>query len=132
MGSTAVPGLDSKPIIDLSAAVRDLGVVPSLLSALEAAGYRQIELDTDDRFDLWRQVGCGPPTHILHFMEDGSGAWVRPLIFRNALRADVALREEYAELKRRLALECVDDIRRYGKGKTEFIHRVVNAYLCQP
>lgn len=132
MGSTSVPGLDSKPIIDISAAIADLGSIPKLLPTLEELGYRPIEQKSTERFDLWRLCAKGHPSHILHFMEDGSPAWQRPIVFRNALRADPELRAEYAELKRQLAEACGDDIEKYGKGKTDFIRRVLDEFIDPP
>ena len=130
MGSSAVPGLAAKPIIDISAAIDSLSSVPSLFSVLEPLGYKPIPQDSEDRFDLWLQPKEGPPTHILHFMETDSDAWRRPLIFRNALRADAALREEYMVLKAKLADSCGSDIRCYGKGKSKFINRVIDSILA--
>ena len=131
MGSTAVPGLDSKPIIDISAAVADLSVVPALFEKCRELGYTPIEQKSADRYDLWKTCGKGHPSHILHFMKEGSDAWVRPIVFRNALRADAQLRTEYSELKRQLADACGDDIEKYGKGKTEFVRRVVDEILSK-
>ena len=129
MGSTSVPGLDSKPIIDISAAVSDLAVVSTLLADLEKIGYKPIEQKSHDRFDLWKVCPKGYPSHILHFMKEGSDAWVKPIVFRNALRADPGLRAEYSVLKRNLAEACGDDIDRYGKGKTDFVQRVLDEML---
>ena len=131
MGSTAVAEMESKPIIDISAAVADFSVVPNLFPALEKLGYKPIEQQAKDRYDLWRMGGKTYPSHILHFMKDGSDAWVRPIIFRNALRADPHLREQYGEIKRRLAEACGDDIKEYGHGKTEFIESVIAEMLHQ-
>jgi len=117
MGSTSVPGLDSKPIIDIAAAVTSLATVPDLFPKLEGLGYQPIDQRSPDRYDLWRVGDKGHPSHILHFMADGSDAWIRPIIFRNALRADANIREKYSELKRKLAEECGDDIIAYGQMK---------------
>jgi len=129
MGSTAVPELESKPIIDISAAVADLSQVPSLFEALEDLGYTPTEEQANDRFDLWRMGDKPYPTHILHFMQEGSDAWVRPIIFRNALRADPVLRKEYSDIKHELAGACGEDIKKYGHGKTEFIESVIAEML---
>jgi GrpB-like predicted nucleotidyltransferase (UPF0157 family) len=129
MGSTSVPGLDSKPIIDISAAVADLAVVPSLFDVLGKLEYQPIVQKSPDRYDLWRVCGKGHPSHILHFMVDGSDAWFHPIIFRNALRADPTLRTQYSELKRQLASACGDDIDKYGTGKTDFVRHVLDAML---
>lgn len=129
MGSTAVPGLAAKPIIDISAAVPKLENAQDLFPTLDGLGYKPIEQTSTDRYDLWRQTADRPPTHILHFMELESDAWIRPLIFRNALRADPELRATYASLKEGLAGSYGSDIRAYGKGKTEFINNVIDSML---
>jgi GrpB-like predicted nucleotidyltransferase (UPF0157 family) len=129
MGSTSVPGLDSKPIIDISAAVDDLGIVPSLFQVLKTLGYGPIAQESANRYDLWKLCDKGRPSHILHFMADGSDAWKRPLVFRDALREDSDLRDDYSSLKKNLASACGNDIKRYGNGKTEFVERVVNNRL---
>lgn len=129
MGSTAVPGLAAKPIVDISAAVRCLGDVPCLFPDLGALGYKPIEQSSPDRYDLWRQTLHDPPTHILHFMELDSDAWMRPLIFRNALRADSELRARYTQLKERLANSFASDSKSYGQGKTDFVNQVIHSIL---
>ncbi|MEA2552519.1 MAG: hypothetical protein QOJ65_695 [Fimbriimonadaceae bacterium] len=132
MGSTSVPGLAAKPIIDISAAVRDLASVPELFTGLKPLGYEVRPQESADRYDLWCRPAAQRPTHILHFMEDGSDAWIRPIIFRNALRADPDLRRQYAELKLKLAQACRDDNPTYGRKKTAFIERVVDGVLARP
>lgn len=129
MGSTAVPGMDAKPIIDISCAVPSLQSVEPLLPLLVELGYEQVESNSPDRMDFCRRGDSDRPTHILHFMEENSGAWLKPLIFRDALRRDEALRREYAELKRSLAQAVGDDNRRYNVAKSAFINGVVEANL---
>lgn len=130
MGSTSVPGLAAKPIVDISAAVASLSVVPSVIKELAPLGYELHEQEPD-RYDLWLREGEDRPSHILHFMEAESPAWVRPLVFRNALRADPALRKQYVELKCQLAEACGDDIKKYGAAKTRFIEDVVDSILAE-
>lgn len=129
IGSTSVPGLSGKPILDIAVAVRTLDDARSLIPAAAEAGYFPIECAANDRFDLWRRQGGEAPTHILHFMQLESDAWRRPIAFRDALRADERLMTAYAELKSQLANAHQDDIRAYGKGKTEFIENVLERAL---
>lgn len=129
MGSTAVPGLDSKPIIDISAAIEDMSMVPKLFPLLEPLGYKPIEQRSTDRYDLWRLGEKGYPSHILHFMKEGSDAWAKPLRFRDALRADSMLCARYGDLKRALAAACGDDIEKYGRGKTDFVNSVISEVM---
>lgn len=132
MGSTSVPGLEAKPIIDLMAAVRSLDDVEGLHGILDSLGYVPDKRAAIDRRDFWHMTDRDRPEHILHFMEDGSDAWIRPLVFRDALREDGNLRERYAAFKRRLAEEAIDDIEEYGRRKGELICPVVNAALNLP
>jgi GrpB-like predicted nucleotidyltransferase (UPF0157 family) len=129
MGSTSVPGLSAKPIIDISAALKRLEDAEDLIPRVQAIGYRLIPQRSPDRFDLWNCPEGPRPTHILHFMQSDSDAWRRPLIFRNALRADPELRMRYSDLKSRLAAACGEDIRRYGAEKSDFILSVVDGLL---
>lgn len=132
MGSTSVPGLAAKPIIDISAGLRRLEDSTDLIPKVEELGYRPIPQRSGDRYDLWYCPEGRRPTHILHFMERDSDAWRRPLIFRNALRADGELRARYSDLKSRLAVACGEDIQRYGAEKSEFITSVVDDLLRSP
>ena len=125
VGSTAIPGLAAKPIIDIMAAVQDLDssreALP-LLSRLDYcyAPYRQEVMH-------WL---CKPSpevrTHHLHLVPHGSALWNERLWFRDRLRADPGLAEEYALLKRRLATSHANDREAYTQGKTSFVERVLH------
>lgn len=131
IGSTSVPGLCGKPIVDISIAVRALDDALPCMELMSPLGYVQIPCADSDRYDLWRLNGKEMPTHIAHFMQVGTPAWIRPIAFREALRADAQLAHEYADLKRRLAEALHDDIRTYGQQKTDFIQKTVDAELVK-
>lgn len=124
VGSTAVPNLAAKPLIDIAVGFEDR-------EALDEARHRLREAGYDDRGDFGARggviVGKGPEdgrTHLLHLVEVGDPQWQRYLDFRDALRKDDALRDEYASLKQKLAKTYWLDRDTYLSGKQPFIERV--------
>lgn len=126
VGSTSVPGLAAKPILDLMAGIPTLDDAPACVPLLAAIGfeYRPVVEDTmpDDRY--FRKQVNGQRTHQLHMVALGGDFWVRHLAFRDALRADPALAAEYAALKRQLAARYGSDRLGYTEAKTDFIRAV--------
>jgi GrpB-like predicted nucleotidyltransferase (UPF0157 family) len=92
IGSTAVPGLAAKPIIDMIAGVRDLEEARGAFEPLEALGYSYREHRPEAHLFVTATSG-------IHLTEAGSDLWRERLAFRDALRADPELRREYAEWK---------------------------------
>jgi GrpB-like predicted nucleotidyltransferase (UPF0157 family) len=124
VGSTAVVGLPAKPLIDVALAFASR-------EALEHGRERLIDAGYDDRGDFGDgggvMVAKGPEenrTHVLHLVEQADHQWDRYLAFRDALRTDPALRDEYATLKRQLAAGYWADRDAYLHGKRPFIERV--------
>lgn len=105
VGSTAVPGLAAKPIIDVQAAVVDLDCADSVAQVLSAAGWHLVPADLDAR--PWRrflvQVVDEHRAAHLHLLPAGSPRWEEQVAFRDALCADPPLMHRYADLKRTLA-----------------------------
>lgn len=127
IGSTAVPGLPAKPLLDIALAFRDRAALEAARGVLQAAGY-------EDRGDLGVAGGVvlakGPHasrTHLLHLVEASDGQWERWTAFRDALRGDPGLRAAYAALKADLAARCPEDRVSYAAGKRRFIERVASA-----
>jgi GrpB-like predicted nucleotidyltransferase (UPF0157 family) len=128
VGSTAVPGLAAKPIIDLLAGVRRLDdAEPHCIEALQAIGYTFMpdyrSFLPDQLF--FRKGVPGPWTHHVHVMQASGPGWERRLVFRDYLRAHPDVAAAYAELKRKLAAECKDDIAAYRSGKDAFVAEVM-------
>jgi GrpB-like predicted nucleotidyltransferase (UPF0157 family) len=126
IGSTSVPGLAAKPILDMIAGVRDLGQARAAYGPLAELGYvagthRPHEAHWFRRSATGTTLECA-----LHLTEAGSRLWQERLAFRDALRADDALRDEYAALKLQLAAE-VDSLRDYTDRKRAFVARVLSA-----
>ena len=122
-GSTAVPGLASKPIIDILVGVISLDeAVANAVPPLEAIGY-SFWRDNPDQTRLFLVKGLppnGPRTHHLHVVESDSLLWER-LSFRDYLRAHPAEAERYADLKRHLASEYPDDREAYTDAKSAYV-----------
>lgn len=124
IGSTAVPGLMAKPIIDLLAGVETLGMARSLADALCEAGYTtsaEFNATLTDRQWFMRSAR-GHRTHHLHVVVHGGPAWTRHLRFRDALRASPVLAARYAALKAELALQHPADREAYTRAKTAFVN----------
>jgi GrpB-like predicted nucleotidyltransferase (UPF0157 family) len=123
MGSTAVPGLSAKPIIDIMLAVQCLGAPETYARPLEPLGYAHHPLpDEPDR--LFFRKGR-PRTHHLHVVEAGSWTLRRHLLLRDYLRAHPQTAREYERLKCDLAARFKLERAAYTQGKTEFIEAVV-------
>ncbi|MEO6451834.1 MAG: GrpB family protein [Burkholderiaceae bacterium] len=127
IGSTAIPGLVAKPIVDIMAAVRSLEGVDALIERLCDNGYStSLEFNaslTDRKWLMrWRD---GHRTHHLHIVVLGNAQWVDRLAFRDALRGDPAQAQRYAELKTTLATRHRDDRGAYTDAKSLFVRDTV-------
>ncbi|HEY6748714.1 MAG TPA: GrpB family protein [Mycobacteriales bacterium] len=122
IGSTSVPGMPAKPVIDMMAAVHDLGAGDRAEPLLAGRGYRR----TPHRVDavLFNRFDGDTQTHALHLTVPGSDLWRERLAFRDALRADPALIAEYAQLKQRLLAEAGGRVYS-ARGKRAFVRRVL-------
>lgn len=124
VGSTAVPGLDAKPIIDILVGVDSLLASRACFDPLAKLGYLHAPYRVDEMH--WF---CKPHpsrrTHHLHLIPTDSSRFRDELAFRDRLRSSRVIAEEYAELKRELAERFADDREAYTDGKANFICRVV-------
>jgi len=122
VGSTSVPGLAAKPIVDIQVSVPDIRDLDSYRRPLEALGYEYV-YDPDFveyPFFGW-PTSAQPRTFNLHVCEAGTEWEARHLRFRDLLRSDPVARDEYAALKRELALKHGNDIQGYVDDKDAFI-----------
>lgn len=124
VGSTAVPGLAAKPIIDIDVVVADEADVAEAIAMLAAAGYPH----KGDAGVPGREAFDQPPhlpEHHLYLCVEGAGPLVAHLRLRDHLRANPGTAREYAALKRELAAAYGDDREGYTEAKTAFIERVL-------
>lgn len=123
IGSTAVPGMVAKPIVDLLAGVESMAMARSLAEPLRDAAYTtsaEFNATLTDRqwFMRWAD---GHRTHHLHIVVHGGPVWTRHLQFRDALRASPVLAARYAALKADLAVRHPTDREAYTSAKTAFV-----------
>jgi len=124
VGSTAVPGLAAKPIVDIMVGLRVLSDHACCVAPLASLGYEHKgEYGIPDRH-YFRKPVQGPRTHQVHMVEQGSAFWVRHLLFRDYLRANPNEAAAYDRLKRELAERFGTDLEGYTEAKTEFIRSV--------
>ncbi len=123
VGSTAIPGVAAKPILDIMVGMRSLRDAECCIEPLEQLGYEyRGEAGVPGR--LFFRMG-NPKTHHLHITEIGSEFWERHLLFRDYLRTHPETAIEYARLKHRLADRFRSDRAAYTDAKTGFISEVV-------
>ena len=133
-GSTAVPGLAAKPIVDLLVEVTDLQATRTCVApVLESQGYdyfwRATHGDDSPPFYAWfikRDRGTGARTHHIHMVERHFLEHWDRLIFRDYLIEHPEVAKEYESLKVRLASASPKDRVAYTQGKTEFIVKVTD------
>jgi GrpB-like predicted nucleotidyltransferase (UPF0157 family) len=124
VGSTAVPGLAAKPIIDIQVSVREIDDESAYVPQLEALDLTFRMRQPDHRY--FRTRSPRPRGEHIHVCRPGS-EWERThLLFRDYLRTDDAARDAYATLKRRLAEEFRDDRIAYTDAKSAFILDVMD------
>lgn len=131
IGSTAVPGLAAKPIIDIMAGVRHLSDATWCIQPLRTLRYEYVpeyeKLIPDRRYFHKRSMQGMEhgSTHHLHMVEDGSEFWSRQLLFRDYLRDHPEEARRYADLKKTLAARYSSDRERYTSAKTDYIQEIV-------
>jgi GrpB-like predicted nucleotidyltransferase (UPF0157 family) len=120
VGSTSVPGLAAKPIIDMTIVVPSVHEVPLAIERLATLGYRHRgDLGIEGREAFTRPEGL--PTHNLYLSAPGSLGLQNQLAVRDYLRAHPAMAQAYGELKKHLAQAFPSDIDSYVAGKTDLL-----------
>ena len=119
IGSTAIPGVAAKPLIDMMAGVASFEESRAAHEPLLAAGWES----TPHRPNIAHHFS--KPGFGVHLTEPGGDLWRERLAFRDALRADSELAHEYEALKLRLAREHPDDRETYTNGKRAFVGHVL-------
>jgi GrpB-like predicted nucleotidyltransferase (UPF0157 family) len=124
VGSTSVPGLVAKPIIDILLVVADSGDEPSYVPALEAAGYR-LRIREPEWFE--HRMFKGPDADInLHVFSVGASEIERMLTFRDWLRGNGDDRDRYASVKRELASREWRHVQHYADEKTAVVEEIMS------
>jgi len=127
IGSTSVPGLSAKPVIDLLVGTKTLAEAEVCVPLLVADGWdfpADVNATIVGRRFL-RKLESGARTHHLHVVVHGAELWTEYLEFRDKLRRHPDIAREYEELKRELAEKYRDQRDLYTSSKTDFVARVL-------
>ena len=123
VGSTSIPGMVAKPIIDIAIAVTNFEEARVCIPPIEQLGY-----EYKGEFGIPRRhyfVKGNPRTHHIHMNEIDSRDWENQVLFRDYLIQHPGLAEEYAALKEELSRRYPTDREAYQDGKASFIERVL-------
>ncbi len=121
VGSTSVPDLAAKPILDILCGVNDLTTARAAAQTLATLGYQPGTHRPHEAHWFFKDNAAGVRTHHLHLTVPGSDLWRERLAFRDALRADPRLAAQYAQLKLALCAELGTADPQYTKGKRDLI-----------
>ncbi len=125
IGSTSIPGLSSKPIIDIVVLIEKREDGDSFIKPLEKFGYSYDKLNSSGERHLFRK---GNPTkfHLSIAYKDRGNFWERQIIFRDYLRNHPDFRDEYQKLKENLLENDPSGKDVYISGKSEFVSKVLD------
>jgi GrpB-like predicted nucleotidyltransferase (UPF0157 family) len=126
IGSTAIPSMSAKPIIDIALVVKDLSNVPALVPLLEGLGYVYRGLLFGTAGHHFFRKG-DPREYFLHVFESGSALWRERIAFRDYLIGRPEVADRYRQLKEQLAARYADDRSGYTSAKAAFIEEVTRA-----
>ena len=132
IGSTSIPALAAKPVIDIMVMMKDFNAIDRAAQRLTEThpAWHLVPAEFDER--PWRRfmvkVVADHRFAHLHLVPEGQPRWTEHISFREALRADSKLVEQYAALKRDLAELHRNDRESYTDGKAEFIRSVLSRH----
>ena len=130
VGSTSIPGLGAKPIIDIMAVVRNVSLVENCIQPLEALDYLyQGEGGIPGRHFFRKPIDISQAgrTHHLHMVEKGHEQWAMHQLFREYMLQHPESVQQYDALKRELALENGSNRAAYTAAKAPFIKSIIRA-----
>lgn len=145
VGSTAVPGLSAKPILDIDVVMPGYGVFPEIVERVASLGYTHLGNQGIAQREVFRPADDGVPwttppirwmAHHLYVCPAGSAELQRHLAFRDALRARADWRERYQQIKEEIAGRARGSRRLYAEIKElecrGFVHGVVTGFIQNP
>ena len=123
IGSTAVPGMSAKPIIDILAGRPPNSRTADYIAAIRQLGYEHKGTAGVPGREYFRRGS--PRSHHVHLVSWSSTVWAEHLLFRDRLRAEPAIARDYEAVKRDLAIAYATDRRAYTDAKGPFIRSVI-------
>lgn len=122
IGSTAIPGIYAKPIIDILLVVPSLESLDARANAMVELGYEALgEFGIAGRRYFRKNNKNGMRTHQVHAFQRGTDGEKRHLAFRDYMNAHPQAAQQYSQLKQRLAIACAGSIQDYMDGKDSFV-----------
>ena len=130
VGSTSVPGLAAKPVIDIDIIIKNENLLPSIAKRLEAIGYIHLGNLGISQRESFKHLsntlnGIISPNHNLYVCIEGSDSLKNHLAFRDYLRSHPGKAAEYSALKKQLMAKYPENIDKYVEEKTPFIVAVL-------
>lgn len=126
VGSTSIPGLEAKPIIDIAIAVKELEIALKYVEKMEEAGYSfRGNAGVEGRYFFAK----GPEdnrTHYVHIEPINSPNWETHIFYKKYLLEHPEIVAEYEKLKEELARLYPEDRKKYTSGKNDFIQKILN------
>lgn len=126
IGSTAVPGLLAKPIIDIAVGVNDFSSIECIITILEKNGYIYLFNRGEITRKIFVKTNGNIRTHHIHVEEIGKQNWQNHINFRDKLLESEELRNKYVDLKKQLYALYANDRDKYTSAKAQFIERVLS------
>lgn len=129
IGSTSIPGLSAKPIIDILIGVEDYMSLPeSFFDAFKTIGIYRLRVEKDDEIVLakFKDTTFQKHTHFIHIVNKEQQKYTELLKFRDYLRSHSDARMEYQRLKEKLSTQYADDRPKYTQEKEAFIKSIIN------
>lgn len=125
VGSTSIPGLLAKPIVDIAVGIKDFDSIDEIISLLEEE-YIYLPDHGEEKRKIFIKKDGDLITHHIHIEEYGKQNWINHVDFRNKLLESEQLREEYVALKETLLAKYKDERTKYTSAKAEFIQKVIH------
>lgn len=125
VGSTSIPDLDAKPIVDIALAVNDLTLSENTENDLRRHGYFFRPNSTTESSKLYAKGPENRRTYYLHIVLTKSDKWENYLLFRDYLRKNSEAREQYLQLKQKLLQKFENNRDAYTEGKSNFIKKII-------
>lgn len=125
VGSTSVPGLLAKPIIDIAVGINNFENIDKIILIMKKE-YIYLEDHGETYRKIFIKKNGNLITHHIHIEEYGKQNWINHVVFRDRLLESEDLRNEYMNLKKSLLVKYKDDREKYTSGKAEFIQKVIH------
>ncbi len=126
VGSTSIPGIESKPIIDIALGYYDDSQKEKIFNLLKSAGYEDMGEKGKIDYRFFAKGSDNNRTHYIHAVKINSSSWNECILFRDFLLKNEGARNDYNKLKKELAEKYKDIREKYTEAKAEFINDILD------